>query len=292
MRCGRNEEQLSLYFHNMTQLDLSIWTGMGSLTQGFAKFIVSGLAGNATLTTVDLSSLPIFDDGATALAEALSGNTTLTCLILSQTRIGDIGVRALMEDLECNNTLTALDLSYNHFSVDGTTAIARMLRKNTTLHSLNLAFCDIKSDGATLLAEGLISNSSLLSLSLESNCMGAIGQRQIGEMLLRNDTLKSLDLSNSNMFIGNCLEKALSQNRGLSHLNLAYNRLPCSTTKGMADMLRTNASLTELDLRGNLIPDKAGRVLCRGTPCQSESYFFTCGVLIRVVTANHRGHYC
>ncbi|KAF8929331.1 hypothetical protein BGZ52_002349, partial [Haplosporangium bisporale] len=59
---------------------------------------------NWTLTTLDLESNSIGDDGAQTLAEALKTNNTLTTLYLEDNSIGDNGAQALAEVLQTNLT--------------------------------------------------------------------------------------------------------------------------------------------------------------------------------------------
>ena len=86
------------------------------------------LAGNTTLTSLQLADSLINDQGAIALA----GNTSLTSLGLSRNQIGDSGAKAFAS----NTTLTTLDLANNSKIVNETGYIAAIERnrQNWRLH--------------------------------------------------------------------------------------------------------------------------------------------------------------
>ncbi|KAF9391584.1 ATP-binding cassette, sub-B (MDR TAP), member 4 [Podila verticillata] len=87
---------------------------------------------NWTLTTLDLKSNSIGDDGAQALAEALKTNNTLTALYLGDNSIGDDGAQVLAEALKTNLTLTTLYLEDNSIGDNGAQALAEVLQTNLT----------------------------------------------------------------------------------------------------------------------------------------------------------------
>eukprot|EP00900_Chrysochromulina_parva_P011850 jgi/Chrpa1/20666/Chrysochromulina_OHIO_Genome00006199-RA len=85
--------------------------------------MASDLKFMAVLTSVDLRSNSIGDDGAKAIAEALKVNAVLTDLALWINGIGDEGAIAIAEALKVNAVLTKLNLNYNSMGVAGETAV-------------------------------------------------------------------------------------------------------------------------------------------------------------------------
>ena len=69
--------------------------------------------------------------GIAAFSQALAGNTTLTQLDLEESSIDDIGARALATALERNTTLTKLHLGGDSIGVDGARALATALNVGT-----------------------------------------------------------------------------------------------------------------------------------------------------------------
>lgn len=113
------------------------------------------LAGNTTVTKLDLSGNQIGDRGASYLADMLKVNQKLTSLILDGNSIGDKGARALAgvivdkpqvksslryragfwaadagEECVANRTLRALSLSSNQVSEGIKAEIAQSLERN------------------------------------------------------------------------------------------------------------------------------------------------------------------
>lgn len=68
----------------------------------------------------------------------LAGDRTITTLNLSANNIGDAGALTLAAILKSNTTLEVLDLSSNVIDYDGITAIAEALTDNTSLTSLHI----------------------------------------------------------------------------------------------------------------------------------------------------------
>ncbi|KAF9287718.1 hypothetical protein BGZ68_001387, partial [Mortierella alpina] len=131
--------------------------------------LVEALKTNSTLTTLDLRSNSIGDDGAKALAEALKTNKTVAILDLRQNSIRYGGAQALSEALKSNSTLTTLDLRSNAFGSSGAQALSEALKTNSTLttlylQSLNSSSGDIGDKGAQALSEALKINRSLTTL--------------------------------------------------------------------------------------------------------------------------------
>ncbi|CAF2223523.1 unnamed protein product [Rotaria magnacalcarata] len=84
-----------------------------------------------TLTTFNLSSSQIGNNGAQCLANALRNNTTLTKLDLWENLIGEKGAQHLADALRINTTLTTLSLGRNNIGNRGVQHLADALKNNT-----------------------------------------------------------------------------------------------------------------------------------------------------------------
>ena len=127
--------------------------------------MASDLKFMAVLTSVDLRSNSIGDDGAKAIAEALKVNAVLTDLALWINGIGDEGATAIAEALKVNAVLTTLILNYNNIGPEGAVAISEALKVNAVLTSVNLQANSIGDDGAKAIAEALKVNAVVTILS-------------------------------------------------------------------------------------------------------------------------------
>src|SRR3989338_6644607 len=101
---------------------------------------IFGLSHNvATLTSLNLSSNQLGDEGAGRLAEALAFNSTLTNLNLKSNNVGDKGASRLAEALATNSSLTSLNLMNNWVGDEGAGRLAEALAINSALTTLNLS---------------------------------------------------------------------------------------------------------------------------------------------------------
>ena len=162
-----------------------------------AILIASDLKLTAVLTSLDLRSNIIGDDGAKAIVEALKVNAVLTKLNLFDNNIGDDGAKAIAEALKVNEVLNNLDLRRNSIGADGARAIAEALKVNSVLTTLYMSGNSIGGDGAKAIAEALKVNPVLTILVLGGNSIGDDGAEAIAEALKVNPVLTNLNLYNN-----------------------------------------------------------------------------------------------
>ncbi|KOO31958.1 hypothetical protein Ctob_004793 [Chrysochromulina tobinii] len=192
-----------------------------------AILIASDLKFMAVLTTLDLDSNNIGNNGAKAIAEALKVNGVLTELKLWSNKIGDEGAIAIAEALKVNAVMTTLDLGGNKIGVEGAIAIAEALKVTAILTTLSLWNNSIGDEGATAIAQALKVNAVVTSLFLGYNKIGDEGAIVIAE--------------------------ALKVNAVVTTLYLGGNRIGVEGAKAIAEALKVNAVLTNLDLFNNSI---------------------------------------
>ncbi|KAG0196550.1 hypothetical protein BGX28_009996, partial [Mortierella sp. GBA30] len=234
---------------------------------------------NSTLTTLDLSSNSIGENGAIALSEALKTNSTLTTLHLKRNSIGDNGAVALSEALNTNSTVTTLNLSYNSIGDNGAVALSETLKTNSTLTILDLRNNSIRDDGVVALSEALKTNSTLTTLDLRKNSIGDNGCNKAGSRLCGvygNVFFQAKSTVVRMMFVlfyigvlsaqpagpvlglyccngAVALSEALKINSTVTTLNLSYNSIGDNGAVALSEALKTNSTLTTLDLRNNSI---------------------------------------
>ena len=201
-----NLTYLSLYYNNLSSIDVSKNPALKDLGLGYNNLSEIDLSNNTALTTLDLghNNLSEIDlSNNTALKTLflysnnlnnidLSNNTALKALYLDSNNLNNI-------DLSNNTALTTLDLGGNNISeID--------LSKNTSLTSLDLG-------GNNLNSINLSKNTSLISLDLRLNNLSSID-------LSNNTALTTLDLNSNNIS-----SIDVSKNTALKRLELYNNPL-------------------------------------------------------------------
>ncbi|KAL0242597.1 hypothetical protein GEMRC1_005160 [Eukaryota sp. GEM-RC1] len=176
------------------------------------------------------------------LIEALKTNSTITSLELSSNYIGDEGVRALAEVLKVNASVTSVNLHYNFIKVEGARALAEVLKLNSSVTSVNLRTNSVGDVGARALADALNVNTSVTSVNLRANSIGDEGARALAEALKVNASITSIDLRYN--FIGDegarALAEALKVNTSVTSVNLRANSIGDEGARALAEAFRVN----------------------------------------------------
>ena len=112
-----------------------------SVTKKTVQF-VSDLFKITTLTSIDLDSNNIGDDGAKDIAEALKTNSTLTSIDLQSNNIGDDGAKDIAEALQINSSITSIKLKYNNISDKMIKTIDSLIENNRFLNKTSDAIVE------------------------------------------------------------------------------------------------------------------------------------------------------
>ena len=198
------------------QVDM-LWLKRNPLKLPGARLIASLLQKNRMIHTLDLDNTGLLDDGAIAVLDALTPPVH-------------------------NSVLKHLYLNSNGLGPRTAQAIKTCIaHPDCTLKQLIVGTNRFGDEGAISIAEGLSKNSTLERLSLPSNRIGPMGAGFLAEALRANTSLTSLNLGFSKATgalgeLGNCV-----LDEGASRL---------------ADALRTNKTLRELDVVQNGLTQK------------------------------------
>jgi Ran GTPase-activating protein (RanGAP) involved in mRNA processing and transport len=189
---------------------------------------------------LDVSFNGIFEQGATALAEAMCWQSSGMRSLRSFRRVLDfrcnsVGFEGASALAKCLDGTRSLNLSNNGIKDAGLKMLSKHLKTNFTLTHFDVRGNEITSDGAFYLAECLSENSTLLEISLDSN---------------RLDDRAAIDFAES-----------LSSNLAtrLSILDLARNDIEDEGGIRLANFLATNVSLARLSLSSNRLSAKGAR---------------------------------
>ena len=138
---------------------------------------------------------------------------------------------------------------------------------NTTLQVLWIDNCSIHNEGLQILSTGLVHNTSLTSVWITNDAtIGDTGMCYIGSFLAINKSLKVLSLFNCNISDTGVynLSEGLKTNCTLTSLNLAGNRSITSAGAGFLSHLfvRRSSCLMELYLFDTSITDSGVVSIC------------------------------
>lgn len=173
------------------------------------------------------------DNGASALSIDLRWNG-----------FGTQGARAIAPALQYNS-MTECMLRGNGIGVDGWATIFKTLSDNpaSRVSTWDLSGEHLGPNIAEPLARYISVTTSLTKLSLAKNELGEAGTKIICESMKGNNTLKEIDLSGDSYF-GSNIDRAA----GAEHV---------------ADLLRVTDSLTECNLRNNLLKEESAKKLAK-----------------------------
>ena len=144
---------------------------------------------------LDVSFNGIFEQGATALAEAMCSQSSGMRSLRSfrrelDFRCNSVGFEGACALAKCLDGTRSLNLSNNGIKDAGLKILARHLKTNFTVTHFEARGNDITSDGAFYLADCLSENSTLLDISLDSNRLddrAAIDLAKISLQISRRD---------------------------------------------------------------------------------------------------------
>ena len=222
------------------------------------KLLVEALQVNNTLTLLFIE-VPFFGDQfIVSLANLLRVNKTLTTVkCMTNDFVSAHNVQQLADSLMVNKTVNYLMFGGNAWGNDAVRILAGYMKRSESLSSLHLNCSDIGDAGATALAEVLRTNTTL-------NCLGLYNNPGIGnpsvislcEALKVNTTLSSLDLSRTGISDAGVLslEEVLKTNASsLTSLLLSDIKISHQSLKSIAEVLRVNSTLKDLEFEGNKV---------------------------------------
>ena len=225
--------------------------------------IAQSLSHNTTLKQLDVTSNDIGSTGMLSLATALSTNSCLYSLSIAGNYIDRNCTDRLCHALQCTRSVTFLDVSAV-FAAEPSNVLSIIAVSSSILFlklaklSLNNVMLDM--DLIERLSTGLASNTSLLYVNFAKNNLTLDMVYEFSKFLCTNKHVQTLDLSANNMGLHDCTRKLdqrfwsiIAHNTVLSSLMLGNNGLCNRSMYEAGVFLRKNATLSLLDLSGNLI---------------------------------------
>jgi Ran GTPase-activating protein (RanGAP) involved in mRNA processing and transport len=233
----------------------------------------SGLKKNTTLRelTLDVSR------GATILSPIFTSlhDHPLIQRLCLRGYVTDLdGLETLL--LSDNSEITELDIqgSYGARRTMGLTHVLQALARRPTLAKLGLRNCLLSSDEARLLRVTLCNIPSLQSLGLTNGTLERAELAELAPALYRNTSIQLLDISMNGLIEMNgligmasagILRDILRSNKTITTLDLSYNRFGQTTgaVECIADGLCSNSTLLNVDLSSCALRDGGVAILAQ-----------------------------
>jgi hypothetical protein len=214
----------------------------------------------------------------------LHDHSTLRTLILD--RLATLtGLDTLLQPSQRNHAIS--DLHISRYSSTGTAAdelkqLVMAMQRNTTVAKLTISQSSIGRDQAKQLRAMFPRNQTLKSLNLVGNVINAAALRELATGLYRNTSLEHLDVADNQLHCfaaARVLRDLMRRNKSLTRMDIDRNAIGAGNhangTNGaangghghvgsIADGLRTNVTLVDVDLSGSMLGDAGVEVLVRG----------------------------
>jgi Ran GTPase-activating protein (RanGAP) involved in mRNA processing and transport len=226
----------SMLRHTQSLRSLGLMCPVGSPGNKIVAAAASGLKKNTTLRELTL----IFPQDATTVSPlftSLRNHPHLRKLCLHGYAVDLTGLETVLSS--GTSQITELDIhrSYRSHAIIGLTPVLQALGRRPTLTKLELRSSPLDRDAARLLCMALRSMPSLQSLILAYNALGSAELAELAPALYQNTSIKMLDISEN-------------------HLN------DTESAEILRDILRSNKTMTTLDLYGNTFGYSTGAVDC------------------------------
>ncbi|KAF9365852.1 hypothetical protein BGX34_007940 [Mortierella sp. NVP85] len=247
------------------------------------KHIFDAWKHNRTITALCMSRSGVDDKAIKYIARALVKAETLRELDLSHNKITAQGIQVLCEALILNRSVTRLCIESNNIKKAGAPHLAGLLAKNCAIRHLNVGSNGLGAEGCSMIADAIRLNGTLNSLSLDMNEMGSIGASAMAAALASNQRLTHLYIPHNNIGDQGLTEicESLKKNNSLISLDVELNQIghgqSVAGMKALAEVLRTNKHLREINLSYNVFSSEAIQELMKGAADNStlESIILT-----------------
>ena len=182
-----------------------------------------------------------------------------------ETRPDGQGAIKLFKAISMMKHLTKLDVSENLLASNGIRKLVDALKTTHKLKDLNLAKTSPGTDGFDAIIEAIPSMTNLESLNLLTNNVDKHQAQELVEARAKHRTLKSIcgikgdetELDKSNKYLQPCdaimLKPEIVANKALTSLDISSNRLFAEGAKELADALKNNNIMKELNIARNVL---------------------------------------
>lgn len=194
-------------------------------------------------------------EGCDGLAAVLNVSSKVEMVDINGNHVSASDVRKLWKAVSTSISLRALCVASNNLGPEGASALQKALEKNTYLTWLDLSLNEVGPSGACAIAS-LIADpaSALTKINLYGNHLNAAGVQALCAALKTNRTVKWLGLGNNNATDAVCSDFAemLESNHTLEELDIRLNEITAEGAIVLATQgLTQNNTLTTITFSGN-----------------------------------------
>lgn len=216
-------------------------------------------------------------EGCEGIAGVVNVSSKLQHLDLRGNNLTPGDVRKLLKAVSGSTSLKRLGLAHNKLGPDGAALLAKSLERNTYLTVLDISMNEIGAAGAECIASVLTNPSSCLrNVQVYGNHLGLAGVRHIIRSLQHNKEVRILNIGNNNATDGACAEigDLLDTNSTLEELDIRLNSISADGVKEMSRHgLQKNTTLRKLIMSGNPIGPVGAEELSKALATRGRSFF-------------------
>jgi Leucine-rich repeat (LRR) protein len=235
----------------------------------FAEGITAGLAGNETISSINLLTNYISVEQAQELVQIMQAKEkliTLCGLSKEETELAFSGqdlcagdAVLIANDISDMGAMTNLDMSKNtcFYDTEARKVLGEMLAVNTVLKQLDLSNCNMRGESTKAFAVGIRDNRTLSVLSLKSTMLCAEGGKALAAGLKGNQGITELDISDNHLgqtltdFSADtsgiiAIADAIPDMRAISVVNILTNRIPKEQAEDLIKTMKNKESLKTL----------------------------------------------
>lgn len=185
-------------------------------------------------------------------AVAVNCHNAVTELNFSRNQMGPLTCQALAQLLRFNKSITTLDLHSNGIDDAGAASLAKALSWNNTVSMIRLSMNNITNPGAVKIFEGLADNFSLEGIVMETSGQIVVTNGIPIPVLKGLKANELIDLSGRKFgpLSAAIIARLISTYRPvLTELGIDRNPIRSEGAAEIAEMLKTNNDIKELDIR-------------------------------------------
>jgi Ran GTPase-activating protein (RanGAP) involved in mRNA processing and transport len=263
--CGPSNLALeNMLTHTQSLRSLHLSYPFGPLEDMAVAAVRSGLKKNATLRELTLQVSR--RTSISPIRTSLRDHPLLQRLCLRGYGMDLTGLETLL--LSGTSKITELDIHGSYEPMIGLTHLLHALARRPTLTKLGLRRYSLGRDEARWLRMALCSIPSLHSLVLRDCTLGSAELAELAPALYHNTSIKVLDLSENEldgMESATLLRDILRSNKTMTALDLSGNRLgeTTGTVEYIADGLGSNSTLLKIDLSSCALRDGGVSILAQ-----------------------------
>ena len=213
-----------------------------------AKVILKALSRVSSIRNLNLSQTNLTDELTDGLADVIRNNVCLEVLYLSNNNLQS--PVAILQALKGISTLKKLSLFGNILTKEVDQDLADVVTSNASLETLILGNNNLQS---CALISALVKITSLKILDLGGNNLSSQAMQDLANVINNNINLEVLFLNNINLQSSiSLILQALKGISNLRKLHLHHTNIPVKVVKELADVIKSNVCLEDLDLSYNV----------------------------------------